>query len=175
MMKKIFATFFMLLMVSSASFSVETRDPYKFFFDETFGDLTEEIENAKEQNKKAIFMFFEMDECPFCHRMKTTILNQTTVQNYFKEHFLMLPMDIEGDIQMVNFKGEEKTQKEFSEKENRVRATPVLAFFDLTGKRIFRYTGATTTADEFLMMGKYIVEEHYKTMRFSKFKRMNKK
>ena len=44
----------MLLMVSSASFSAETRDPYKFFFDETFGDLTEEIENAKEQNKKSI-------------------------------------------------------------------------------------------------------------------------
>jgi thioredoxin-related protein len=171
MMKKIFVTFFMLLMVSSASFSAETRDPYKFFFDETFGDLTEEIENAKEQNKKAIFMFFEMDECPFCHRMKTTILNQKTVQNYFKEHFLMLPMDIEGDIQMVNFKGEEKTQKEFSEKENRVRATPVLAFFDLTGKRIFRYTGTTTFSDEFLMMSKYVVEEHYKTMRFSKFKR----
>ncbi len=163
------------VMAMSFANAKENRDPYTFFFDETFGDLTEEIENAKDANKKAIFIFFEMDECPFCHRMKTTILNQKAVQDYFKEHFLMLPMDIEGDLEVVNFKGETKTQKAFSSKENRVRATPVLAFFDLTGKRIFRYTGATTSPEEFIWMGQYIAEGHYKKMRFNKYKRMKKK
>ena len=41
------------------------------FFDETFGDFTEELTHAREQGKVGVFVFFEMDECPFCHRMKT--------------------------------------------------------------------------------------------------------
>ena len=42
--------------------------------------------------------------------------------------------DIEGDLEMTDFQGRTMTQKDFSFKEYNVRATPVLAFFDLDGK-----------------------------------------
>ncbi len=169
--------FFLLLLLFTGvnSFAGESRDPYQYFFNETFNDFSEELQTAREEGKKGIFLFFEMDECPFCHRMKTTVLNQPEVQKYFRKYFLNFPVDIEGDVEMVNFKGKHKTQKMFSEKENRVRATPVLAFFDLNGKRIFRYTGATASVKEFMWMGEFIVEGYYKKMRFIKFKRMKRK
>ncbi|MFV1983730.1 MAG: thioredoxin family protein [Thiohalomonadales bacterium] len=155
----------------SNSYSAIPRDPYKYFFQETWGDFVEETTRAKSEGKKAIMIFFEMDECPFCHYMKTNVLNQPAVQEYYRKHFLLFSVDIEGDVEMVNFKGETVKQKDFSFKENRVRATPVIAFFDFDGKRIHRHTGKTSGVKEFMMMGEFVVSESYKTMSFSKYKR----
>ncbi len=45
------------------------RDPYEYFFEQSLDDLTEELEIAREEGKRGVFLFFEMDECPFCHRL----------------------------------------------------------------------------------------------------------
>ena len=66
--------------LSAGSFAAQTQNPDEYFFDATFGDFTEELDNAREQGKKGVFIFFEMDECPFCHWMKTNVLNQKKVQ-----------------------------------------------------------------------------------------------
>ncbi|MDX1795540.1 MAG: thioredoxin family protein [Hydrogenovibrio sp.] len=145
------------------------------FFDETFGNLQEELDTAKEEGKQGIFLFFQMDDCPFCHRMETTILNQPDVIKYYKKHFLSFSIDIEGSNQLTDFDGTTGTSQEISEKKYRVRATPVLMFFDLTGKPIFRYTGPTRTKDEFMLMGKFIVEGKYKTTKFTRYKRSQSK
>lgn len=165
---------FLALLVSGSGFAVEKpRDAEQHFFNETFGDFSEELENARESGKQGVLLMFEMDECPFCHRMKTTILNQPDVQAYFREHFMIFPVDIEGDVEVVDFKGKTTTMKDFSFKQYRVRATPVFAFFDLDGKYIkrARFTGATKDKDEFLLLGKYVVEEAYKKQSFTRYKR----
>ena len=74
---------------------------------------------------------------------KKTVLNQPEVQDYFKQRFHSLSIDIEGDVEIVDFEGNATTQKEFASK-NRVRATPVMAFYDLEGNQVVRYTGATS-------------------------------
>lgn len=148
-----------------------SRDPYAYFFNETWNNLHEELQRARDEGKQAILIFFEMDECPFCHRMKRSVLNQPTVQAYFRQHFINIPVDIEGDVEMVDFQGQPTTQKDFAFKANRVRATPVIAIYDLEGNEIVRYTGATANAEEFLWLGQFVVEGRYKTMRFTKYKR----
>ncbi len=140
------------------------------FFDQTLGDFSEELELAREQGKQGILIMFEMDECPFCHRMRTTILNQPQVQQYFRQHFLIFTVDIEGDIEITDFQGKVTTEKAFAFKQNRVRATPVFAFFDLAGKRVARYTGATSSLQEFMQLGRYVVEKHYQKMSFTRYK-----
>ncbi len=147
------------------------RDPATYFFDETWGDLREELEIARREGKKGILIFFELDECPFCHRMKRSVLNQPEVQDYFREHFRIFTIDIEGDVEMVDFDGNPTTQKDFSFKANRVRATPVMVFYGLDGRELMRYTGATSGVEEFLWLGQFIAEGHYQTMRFTKYKR----
>jgi len=162
-----------LLGVSVACASGLPRDAQQYFFDESFWDLTEELEIARENGKQGILIMFEMDECPFCHRMKQTILNQPDVQAYFKQHFRILPIDIEGDIEMVNFRGEDTIMKDFAFKEFRVRATPVFAFFDLDGNYIkrARFTGATSSKEEFLLLGRFVVDKEYEKQPFARFKR----
>lgn len=171
----VIVTVFMLGFSFSVASAEAPRDPYKFFFNESFGDYSEELVTAKEEGKKAIMIFFEMDECPFCHRMKTTILNQPSVQAYFRERFLLFAHDIEGDLDLVDFKGNETTQKDYAVQVQRVRATPVIAFFDLQGKRITRYIGATASAEEFKWLADYVADGHYKETSFTRYKREQKK
>ena len=104
------------------------RDPEKYFFDETFGNFQEELNLARADGKKAVLIFFEQEDCPFCHRMKTTVLNQPAVQEYYKTYFHAFRVDVEGDLDITDFQGQSTTQKDFSFKQFKVRATPVFAF-----------------------------------------------
>lgn len=147
----------------------ETRDVSQYFFDQKLGDFKADLASAKKEGKQGILLMFEQEDCPWCHRMKATILNQSEVQDYYKKHFLIFSMDIKGDTPMVDFQGKDTTEKVFSV-ENRVRATPVFGFFDLNGKMIFRWTGVTKDADEFLLLGHYVADGAYKTQSFLAYK-----
>ncbi len=150
------------------------RDPYLHFFNETFGDFSEELQTARDEGKKGVLLFFEMDECPFCHYMKGNVLNQVAVQEYYRKNFLLFAVDIEGDVEIVDFNGEHMSQKDFAFKKNRVRATPVIAFYDLSGERIHRHTGKTSGVKEFMLMGEYVAEGHYEKLSFTRYKRDKK-
>jgi thioredoxin-related protein len=155
----------------AAPAAVETRDVDKFF-DDTFNNMKEDLETAKTDGKKGVLIMFEMEECPFCHRMKTTVLNRSDIQDYYKENFRIVSVDIEGDVELTNFKGETTTQKDFALKDFRVRATPVFQFIGLDGEPVKngRLTGATKDAEEFMQLGKYIAEKKNEEMPFTKFK-----
>lgn len=167
-MKQTFLCVILLFVATAAAGTV--RDAEEHFFDSTFGDFSEELESARDQGKKGILLMFEMDECPFCHRMKTTVLNQSEIQDYFKENFLIFPVDIEGDVEVTDFQGNPMAQKDFALKEYRVRATPVFAFFDLDGNQVARYTGATRDAQEFRWLGEYVVDGEYAKTSFTRYK-----
>jgi thioredoxin-related protein len=165
----------LLLLLFFASAQAATRDPGEFFFDQSLGDFSEELETARDEGKKGVLIMFEMDECPFCHRMKTRVLNQSEVQDYFKEHFLIYTVDIEGDVEITDFQGNSMKEKDFAFKVHKVRATPVFGFFDLDGKMMTRFTGATNDAREFLWLGDFVVNDHYKQTNFSRYKRQKKR
>jgi thioredoxin-related protein len=155
----------------SAQAQAAGRNPDEHFFDQSLGDYREELEIAREQGKAGVLLFFEQEECPFCHRMKSSVLNRPEVQQYYKKHFLIFPVDIEGDVEIVDFEGNNRTQKDFAFREHRVRATPVFAFFDLDGNLVTKYTGATRDAQEFIWLGQYVVTGVYKEMSFPRYKR----
>jgi len=151
----------------------EVRDPHTHFFMSKMGDFKDELATARTEGKQGVLIMFEMDECPFCSRMKATILNQGAVQDYYRQHFLIYPVDVKGDTPMVDFKGKETTEKAFA-LEQRARATPTFIFFDLDGNVMTRYTGTTQTTEEFLLLGRYVVEGAYKTAPFNVYKRQAK-
>jgi thioredoxin-related protein len=160
----------LILAFIATTVCAEVRDPGTHFFQAKFGNLKEDLATARQEGKTGILLMFEMDECPFCHRMKTTVLNQSTVQDYYRKHFLVYPMDVKGDATLTDFQGKETTEKAFS-LEQRARATPVFIFYDLDGKAMTRFTGATQNADEFMLLGRYVVEGAYKNAPFNVYRR----
>lgn len=162
---------FLLGLVSVPQVHANLRDPSEYFFNQSFGDLRDELATAKKEGKRGILMMFENTDCPWCHKMKTTILNRSEVQDYFRSNFRILTIDTEGGNPITNFDGKQMPEKDYALKVNRVRATPVFIFFDLSGKPIVRYTGATRDLNEFMWLGKYVVDGLYKKLPFAKYKR----
>ncbi|MEO8333106.1 MAG: thioredoxin family protein [Gallionella sp.] len=148
----------------------ETRDAEKNFFDLQMGDFKSELATAKKQGKTGILIMYELEDCPFCFRMKHTILNQIEVQDYYHQHFLIFTVDIRGSLPMTDFNGKETTEKAFG-MEHRVYGTPVFDFFDLDGKLITRFPGTAKDVNEFLLLGKCVVEDACKTASFNKYRK----
>lgn len=151
------------------------RDPMEYFFHQSFNDLAEELDIVAEENKKGVFIMFTDKDCPWCAKMKATVMNQVVVQDYYQEHFRVLTIDIRGDAMIVDFDGDEISEKDFAFKQHRVRATPVVMFFDTSGKKMMRFTGIVRNVKEFLWMGEYVVNDEFKKMNFTKYKRERKK
>jgi thioredoxin-related protein len=157
------------ILLLTAPVWAETRDPANHFFQPKFGDFQAELDAARQQGKKGVFLFFEMDDCPFCERMRTTILNQSDVQDAYRAQFLVYSIDVNGDTPMTDFKGKATTEKDFAFA-HRVRATPTLLFFDLDGKMVARHTGPTKDKAEFLLLARYVTEGAYAKQPFTRYK-----
>ena len=147
------------------------RDPSAYFFQDSFGDLAEEAETAEASGLFGVMIMFETADCPWCLRMKETVLNNIEVQRYYRRYFRVLVLNAEGDAPMTDFQGKEMTEKEFALEAHRVRATPLFAFFDTRGRLLLKYTGTTRNTQEFLWLGEFVVDGHYLNERFSPYKR----
>lgn len=139
-------------------------------FSQNFGDLKEEAGAAKEESKIGVMIMFEQADCPWCDKMMNTVLNQAPVIDYYTKHFRSLQIDIKGDNPLTDFQGNSTTEKDFAFK-NRARATPVFAFFDTQGKLLTKYTGATRTPEEFILLGEFVTSGKYRTSNFTAYKR----
>ena len=170
----LFALFVATLLVgtvSPLSAAETTRDPMQHFFQQGFNNLPDEIVAAESGGQLAILIMFEAEDCPWCAKMKATVLNQVAVQDYYRKHFRILMMDVNGDVPMTDFSGREMAQKDFAFQHNRVRATPVFTFFGLDGKLLTKYTGAARDPEEFLWLGEFVVSGAWKTTNFTAYKR----
>ena len=138
----------------------------------SFLNLKEDLEEAKEEGKY-LFIMFHQEGCPFCDKMYRVTFQDPKVKDYFTKHFYMVLIDIKGSNPVVDFDGKEMTEKEFSHK-HRVRATPVFLFVDHEGRQILKMVGYIPPKD-WLLIGRYIIEGHYKDKSFYKFLREERK
>jgi len=138
----------------------ETRDPREFFFAQTFGDLPEELEEARKAGKLGLLLFFEQEGCPYCERMLKTILNQPAVHDWYRERFVSIAVDINGDVELTDVDGITLPSKVFAQ-HRRVKTTPTVSFIDLSGAEVYRRATMISGVGEFMMMGQYIAEGRY--------------
>ncbi len=138
----------------------DKRDPRAFFFTQSFGDLPEELQTAREQGKLGLLLFFEAEGCSYCEYMLQHIFNQKQVQDWYQKRFLGIAVDIHGDVEITDFDQITLPSKVFSE-HRKVFLTPTVSFIDLNGDEIYRRVGMVKTPQEFLLMGEYIAGQHY--------------
>lgn len=139
------------------------------FFDQTLGDFPAELQAARAAGRQGLLFMYETEACPFCRRMRKEILSRKEVQEYFRSHFATFAVDILGDVAITDFSGRETTEKRWS-REQRIRATPTFIFIGLDGREMARYTGALTTGEDFLLLGRYVAEGHYQRQTFERFR-----
>jgi thioredoxin-related protein len=150
------------LLVAGILFAAGTdkRDPREYFFTQTFGDLPEEMQHAREDGKRGMLLFFESENCSYCQYMLNKVLSDSRVQDWYRERFVNIAVDIHGDIELKDFDGITLPSKVFAE-HRRIFLTPVISFLDLNGVEIYRHLGMVKTPEEFMLLGEYIEGKHY--------------
>jgi len=166
-----FRRFVLLALVAllSCTFAAAADDA-NGFFDSSLGDFKGELAAAAKAGKNGVLLMFEVEGCPYCRRMKEQVLNRADVQAYFRRHFAIFSVDVVGSIAVTDFAGGMLTEKEFA-RARRVRGTPTFVFVGTDGKEMARYVGATRDAKEFLELGRFVAEGHWRKQDFAQFYR----
>lgn len=137
-------------------------------FDQSIGDFKAELADALKEGKKGVVIMFEAEDCPFCRRMKAQVLNREDVQAYYRKHFAIFAVDIFGSVTIADFAGKSYTEKEYAIAQ-KLRGTPTFLFIGAGGKEMTRYIGATRDAQEFMELGRYVAEGHWRSKGFGEF------
>lgn len=100
------------------------------WFLNSFLDLKEDHAEAV-ANGKRFAIIWELKGCPYCKVLHTTNLSRPDTQNLARANFEILQLNILGSRKVVDFDGEELTEKKLARKHG-VRFTPSLQFFGTT-------------------------------------------
>jgi thioredoxin-related protein len=165
-------TLFLALAAFTAS-AAETLDA-NTFFSLNMGDLKADLAEARADRKQALLLMFEQEGCPGCAHMRRNVLSRKDVQDFYRQHFISLSIDIHGSIPLRDATGRESTEKTYAAA-NKVRATPTFVFYDLTGAEIARVVGPLETAEEFLLLGQFVASGAYKTRSFAQYRNQRAK
>ncbi|MEF8792156.1 thioredoxin family protein [Thiohalorhabdus sp.] len=141
------------------SASAERADPEAFYQIPAFGDFQTNLEKALSEGKKGVLLYFHQDQCPFCKQMERRVFTQPIVHEFFHKHFDIYKVNIKGNKEFVDFKGEPVAQSDFAVR-HRARATPTLIIFGENGEELVRFV-SNPSLEEMLALGKFVVDGAY--------------
>jgi thioredoxin-related protein len=103
------------------------------WFELSFLDLREDFNQAKAEGKR-FAVVFEQRGCPYCIKLHTEILALRYVNDYVRENFRIVQLDLWGAREVTDFDGTKLPEKALAERWG-VIFTPTVVFFkdDLTG------------------------------------------
>jgi thioredoxin-related protein len=159
--------------LAAAQATGAARDPMQHFFTPTLGDLKAELDDARRAGKRAAFVMYMRDDCPYCERMKRDILSRPAVQDAFRSRFALLAVDTKGAVPISDFAGKPTTEKDFALAQG-VRYTPVIIFYGLDGKPLTRIDGEIRTVEEFMLLGEFVASGAYAKMKFAEFRQASR-
>ena len=106
---------------------------HQAWFQLSFLDLREDFAEAKAAGQR-FAVVFEQRGCPYCARMHTDILSQRYINDYVRQNFRILQLDLWGAREVTDFDGRVLSERALAERWG-VIFTPTIVFFkdDLAG------------------------------------------
>jgi thioredoxin-related protein len=130
------------------------------WFKESFLDLREDLEEAKQAGKKGIALYFGQKHCAYCKALMEINFTKPDIVDYVREHFDIIPLDIWGSRTVTMFDGSEITESELAALEQ-TNFTPSLIFYDEKGEVAYKMRGYYKPY-RFQAVMKYVVENFYR-------------
>lgn len=129
------------------------------WFKLSFLNLPEDLEEAVEDDKKGLIVYFGQKHCPYCKAMMERDFGREDIATYTQRHFDVVPIDIWSDRMVTDMQGNLLPEKDFSVRE-KTNFTPSLIFYDADGKEALRLRGFYPPY-KFLAALHYVAEGHY--------------
>jgi len=103
------------------------------WFQLSFLDLREDFNDAKAEGKR-FAVIFEQRGCPYCIKLHTDVLALNYINDYVRQNFRIVQLDLWGAREVTDFDGKIMSEKALAERWG-VIFTPTIVFYkdDLTG------------------------------------------
>jgi thioredoxin-related protein len=137
---------------------------YPDWFKISLGDLNEDLNESLADGKNGLIIYFGQKRCAYCEQFLETNLGIEDIQNYIREHYDIIPIDIWGVDDIKDTDGKSYSERELSI-HYKTNFTPSLVFYDDKGKPVFRLRGYYPPY-KFRAALKYVVEGFYKKETF---------
>jgi hypothetical protein len=96
------------------------------WFVQSFLDLKDDYAEAEKQGKR-FAVVFEQRGCIYCTKMHTEVLAKKYINDYVRENFHILQLDLWGSREVTDFDGQRVPEKRLAEKWG-VMFTPTIVF-----------------------------------------------
>ena len=142
-----------LLHCSNSLGATESDDPFLFddvpltelitypeWFKESFLDLQEDLDEALDNDKQGIIVYFGQKRCAYCKRLMEVNFKLPDIVQYTRSNFDVIPIDIWSPEELTTPTGESTTEREYALK-MRTNFTPSLIFYTRDGRVALRLRG----------------------------------
>ena len=137
---------------------------YPDWFKLSLGDLNDDIDEAREQGKFGIAVYYGQKRCAYCEKLFEINLTDSAIEHYLREHFDVIPVDIWGIEEFVDTNGNTYTERELALRYD-TNFTPSLVFYDRKGKPVYRLRGYYPPY-QFRAALHYVAEGFYRVEKF---------
>ena len=134
------------------------------WFKDSFLDLRDDLDEALDQGKKGIALYFGQAHCAYCKALMEVNFAKPDIVSYVRENFDIISLDIWGSREVTLFDGSQLSESELAIREN-TNFTPSLIFYDGSGRQAFKMRGYYKPY-RFRAVLNYIVEDFYQTESF---------
>ncbi len=95
---------------------------------ETFKDMSEDLEEANAEGKR-LMVIFEQRGCIYCRKMHEEVFPRPEISQYLEDNFFVVQMNLFGDVEVTDFDGDTRTEKDMARKWG-IMFTPTILFLD---------------------------------------------
>ncbi len=119
---------------------LEQRVEYPPWFRLSFLNMQDELHEVTAFNKRGLIVYFGQEYCPYCKALLETNFGSRDIEQYTRNNFDVLAIDIHGQKRVTDLQGKEMSEKAFADRE-KVNLTPTLVFYDRDGIEALRLQG----------------------------------
>lgn len=137
------------------------------WFKLSFLEISEDINEAKEQNKKGLIIYFGQKYCPYCKAHIKNNWGQNDIVKYTQKNFDVIAINVKGQRPVLDIDGKSYTEKSFSALK-KTNFTPSILFYNAQGQEILRLRGYRPPY-QFRAALEYVTDKHYKKETFRNY------
>lgn len=129
------------------------------WFKLSFLDLQDSLNEAVQNGKRGIILYFGRKDCPYCKAQLEINWGKKDIVEYTRSNFDVIAIDVTGARTVTDFDGRTYSEHEFASR-MRTDFTPSLLFFESKGRLALRLPGFRPPY-QFRAALEYVADAHY--------------
>ena len=140
---------------------------YPDWFKQSFLDLGDDLEEAREAGKRGIIVFFSAKICSHCNAFLSTTLSDPTIMKRVQNQYDVIALDIFNDTEITDINDNIMSIRDYAET-SKARLTPTLIFYGIENKKLVKIVGFYPP-EKFTHVLDYIDGGEYKNIKLSEY------